>query len=206
MAPDGRSLPAAVSAAEPAPPPAAQPAPANQALPEQVPWQEASQGLVHYSSGACSFRVWAPHASAVVLQIVPAHSFIPATNLPQSSPVDPAEASQAVAEEPQGAAATVPPDSVAQPGMQEIPLERHFDDWGVDLVSCTGASPQPVITLPFCLPLSNASPARSKRGGHYQPLILRSALPTNTVPLLRPAPATCRRLEWWGRGRPTDWW
>ena len=95
-------------------------APARQALADPVPWVEAGQGLALFSDGSASFRVWAPHASAVTLQVVPGDQFIP--TLPASS-VDEAE----------GAVAA--PQEMEQPGLHEFPLSRHGDDWGTNLVS-----------------------------------------------------------------------
>lgn len=70
-----RLQPLAVSYAEPAADKAA-PAgvlagwsdPHNQ-LAAPMPWTQAGQGLVHFTDGSSSFRVWAPHAQAITLQV-----------------------------------------------------------------------------------------------------------------------------------------
>lgn len=114
--------------AEPRAVPAAT-APANQPLPEPAAWQAAPQGLTHFRDGSCAFRVWAPHASAVTLQAVPAESFVP-TAAPSTS----GNGGEAAAEAEADAVPAIEPDSVSQQGMQEYALSRHVDDWGIDLV------------------------------------------------------------------------
>lgn len=117
---------AEVSDAAPAPS-APAPSPANQQLRQPVPWQEAGQGVTFYA-GSSTFRVWAPHASAVVLQVVPAAQFVAApAPAPPSAGGDSSEAP--------APAAAVQGDDLAQPGMVEHPLERHYDDFGVSLPS-----------------------------------------------------------------------
>lgn len=115
-APAAAADPIAQADATPAAPVAKQPS--NQPLPAPVAWREAGQGLVHFADGSTSFRVWAPHASAVTLQVVPADQFVPAAE-----------------EGFGGEEATAAADAVVQPGVQEFALSRHDDDWGTDLVS-----------------------------------------------------------------------
>lgn len=71
-----RLRPIAVSYADPPPaqagqsvPTAAVAAPANFPLAAAEPWQQAGQGLTWFADGSCSFKVWAPHAQAVTLQV-----------------------------------------------------------------------------------------------------------------------------------------
>ncbi len=123
MAASSVDSPAAVPASLSPAPVAVVAAPANQLLPPPVPWQEAQQGMVYFSDGRCSFRVWAPHASSVTLQLVPADQFTP-------TPEPKAEGEG----EGEGAAEAAPTE-IPQPNIREIPLNRHQDDWGADLVS-----------------------------------------------------------------------
>lgn len=149
-----RAAAAAAAASDVAPAPAA--SPATQQLPETVPWQEAGQGLVFYADGSTSFRVWAPHASAVVLQVVPAGRFVPA---PTPAPAPPATG--------EGSSEAAPPpaatqgDDVAQPGMVEHPLERHSDDYGISLPAgalAHGAAYRLVVTGPGGMRLLRRDP------------------------------------------------
>ena len=122
--------PAAAAAAEPAPAdlaPAAAPAPhpARQPLPGRVPWHEAGQGLELYADGSASFRAWGPHASAMVLELVPAGQFIPTPAA--------AAAPQPAGGEGQAPALKAVPEAV-QTAVKEVQLSRHGDDWGADLV------------------------------------------------------------------------
>ena len=125
-----RAVPRAAAAAEvdAAPAPSSAPSPANNVLPQPVPWQQAGQGLVFYAGGGTTFRVWAPHASAVVLQVVPASQFVapppPVAGEGGSTAPSPEQTAQA--------------DEVAQPGMVEYHLERHDDDFGLWLVGVGG--------------------------------------------------------------------
>eukprot|EP00887_Chlorella_sp_A99_P003655 scaffold7.g3655.t1 len=112
---------AAYSAAEP--PPAAALSPASQPLAGAVPWQEAPQGVTFFADGAASFRVWAPHAEAVALQVVPPTEFVPT---PEAAPAGGAAGGD------EGAARAAP-EEVAQPGVREYALSRHGDDFGADL-------------------------------------------------------------------------
>lgn len=61
------------------------------------------------------------------------HSFIPCT---PPLAAEPAAGDGEAEGTPAGTAgdSTPEPDSVAQPGMRELPLSRHGDDWGTDLV------------------------------------------------------------------------
>lgn len=118
----------AVTAPAPAPAPDM---PATDPLPAAVPWQEAGQGLTLFAEGSAAFRVWAPHAAAIALQIVPAAQFIPAALPPAAA----AEGSDSEAGE---GGAPLAPAEVEQPAMTELALSRHGDDWGADLVSWRG--------------------------------------------------------------------
>lgn len=120
----------AVEPASAAPGPA--PRPARDPLPAAVPWQEAGQGLVLFSGGSASFRVWAPHAEAITLQVVPAARFAPTPSPPLPTAEDGSPSGQR----------TVPPPldqpEAAQAAAQEHALTRHGDDWGASLVRVAG--------------------------------------------------------------------
>jgi len=80
-----RLKPIAVSYADPVPAQADQPAPTGAvAAPATSPlaapqsWQHAGQGLTWFADGSCSFKVWAPHAQAVTLQVGTACCTVPA--------------------------------------------------------------------------------------------------------------------------------
>jgi hypothetical protein len=46
--------------------------PKNNALQEPVSWSQAGHGLALFTDGSSCFRVWAPHATSVTLQVRPA--------------------------------------------------------------------------------------------------------------------------------------
>ncbi|KAI3423988.1 hypothetical protein D9Q98_009821 [Chlorella vulgaris] len=119
----------AVEPASAAPGPA--PRPARDPLPAAVPWQEAGQGLVLFAGGSASFRVWAPHAEAITLQVVPAARFAPTPSPPLPTAEDGSLSGQR----------TVPPPleqpEAAQAAAREHALTRHGDDWGASLPAGT---------------------------------------------------------------------
>lgn len=79
--------------------------------------------MTFFADGAASFRVWAPHAEAVALQVVPPTEFVPT---PEAAPAGGAAGGD------EGAARAAP-EEVAQPGVREYALSRHGDDFGADL-------------------------------------------------------------------------
>lgn len=120
----------AAEVAEAAAPPAE--SPVHNPLQAPVPWNQAGQGLSIFADGSSSFRVWAPHAQSVTLQVVPPGQFVPA---PQPQPAeDGAEGGGASLQERLASA-----DLAQQPGLVEYDLAREGADWGTDLA--VGAAP-----------------------------------------------------------------
>lgn len=176
---------AAAEAAEPAAAavaPAAAPTPssATQPLPDRVGWREAGQGLTFFADGSGAFRVWAPHASRVTLQLVHAASFVATPPSPGGGVDEEAEAEA---------------NRVVQPGMREIDLERHEDDYGCELVRrrSRGRAQKSVAVDESCCSI------RLEKACMNRPL---PALPCTCSPPARSATATRTAWRWWARAGP----